>query len=62
MSIDYWVHVGWTPKGYWVPGFLRIEITNNIEMQEGLTARMETERAKVDVGRMYGMRAARSDK
>jgi len=62
MSIDYWVPVGWMPKGYQVPGFLRIEIMNNVEMREGSTVRTETEWAKVDVRRMYGMRATRSDK
>ena len=62
MSIDYQVPVGQMPKGYRVPGFLRIEIMNNVETQEGSTVHAETEWAKVDIRRMYGMRAARSDK
>lgn len=57
MSIDYRDPVGRTPKGYRDPDFLRIET----KLKTSSKARAETERAKVDVGRIYRTRPARSD-
>ena len=55
---NYWVPVCRMPKGYRVPGLVKLEITLRREVS---TAQSETDGLKVDVERIYDMRVARLD-